>query len=499
VKKNAILFILVVLMVLAMIVSILKNANSTVITRLHYPLFQAFNSTGAPLSGGLLYTFSNTNCTTAKTTYSDYALTTPNTNPVVLDSRGEADVFFTGAMCVTLADSTGTTVWQKGDVYGVGLQVLDEDDLSSNSDTAVPSQQSVKAYADALLSSLSTTSQTGSYTVTTSNEGSILVLTDSASSDSTFTLPQTDSNVDGDTYGFYNNSGYAMKIVPHDENSSVWNAGEGEGISLLDKGSFVMLYYNDTTTKWLPLYHSGGRCILNGLHFYGDFDNGGYDYHSTDYILVGDLSRQNPMTARDIAFSSSSATTKWGISAIYFDDAGDFARINKTTIPLLVSSTVDEFTFGCWVYFSALGTKEFVLSVCESNLNNDNGFELYKTAANAMEFVYESGGVAQISMSGGAVSATTWHHVAIIRKDNAIALYFDGANVARDTSWSEDTLDISGNSAYIGSDYNNANDMTGYVDDLVFGSFNFWNADPANASDTIASTTNSLSGITVMR
>ena len=74
------------------------------------PKFQAFDSNGAPLSGGKVYTYES-GTSTPKTTYSDRALSTPNANPVVLDSRGEASIYATGLIKIVLKDSGGTTIW----------------------------------------------------------------------------------------------------------------------------------------------------------------------------------------------------------------------------------------------------------------------------------------------------------------------------------------------------------------------------------------------------
>jgi len=75
-----------------------------------YPKFVAFDSNGDPLVGGKLYTYEQ-GTTTEKTTYSDRDLSTPNANPVVLNSRGEATVYGTGFYKFVLKDSDDTTVW----------------------------------------------------------------------------------------------------------------------------------------------------------------------------------------------------------------------------------------------------------------------------------------------------------------------------------------------------------------------------------------------------
>lgn len=57
-----------------------------------YPRFKAFDANGDPLSGGLLYTYL-AGTSTKRTTFQDIAQTTPHTNPIILDSNGEALIY----------------------------------------------------------------------------------------------------------------------------------------------------------------------------------------------------------------------------------------------------------------------------------------------------------------------------------------------------------------------------------------------------------------------
>ena len=57
-----------------------------------YPKFQAFDSNGDPLTSGKVYTYVS-GTSTNKTTYTDSTGGTPNANPVILDSRGEASIW----------------------------------------------------------------------------------------------------------------------------------------------------------------------------------------------------------------------------------------------------------------------------------------------------------------------------------------------------------------------------------------------------------------------
>lgn len=72
--------------------------------------FKAWTDAGAPLVGGKLYTYSS-GTTTPKATYTDSTLGSANTNPIILDARGEADVWLgSGAYTFLLQTSAGVTV-----------------------------------------------------------------------------------------------------------------------------------------------------------------------------------------------------------------------------------------------------------------------------------------------------------------------------------------------------------------------------------------------------
>src|SRR6185437_13074114 len=56
------------------------------------PIFKAFDNVGLPLSFGLLYTY-QAGTTTPQATYTDSTGNTPNPNPVLLNARGEAQIW----------------------------------------------------------------------------------------------------------------------------------------------------------------------------------------------------------------------------------------------------------------------------------------------------------------------------------------------------------------------------------------------------------------------
>lgn len=81
------------------------------------PMIRArfFDDNGRPLSGGKIYTY-EPNTTTPKTTYKDLAATTPNTNPILLDVAGEADIYFDGLYRVVVQSWRGEQLYDKDNI-----------------------------------------------------------------------------------------------------------------------------------------------------------------------------------------------------------------------------------------------------------------------------------------------------------------------------------------------------------------------------------------------
>jgi len=82
------------------------------------PKLQFFDANGAPLVGGKLYTYA-AGSTTPLASYTDSTGNTANTNPVILDSRGEANVWLSGAIYkFALYDSTNVLIWTVDNING---------------------------------------------------------------------------------------------------------------------------------------------------------------------------------------------------------------------------------------------------------------------------------------------------------------------------------------------------------------------------------------------
>ncbi len=79
---------------------------------------QYFTAGGIPLVGGKVYTYA-AGTTTPLATYTTAAAGTPNANPVILDSRGEASIFFSAANYkIVVKDSLDSTIWTQDNLAG---------------------------------------------------------------------------------------------------------------------------------------------------------------------------------------------------------------------------------------------------------------------------------------------------------------------------------------------------------------------------------------------
>lgn len=84
---------------------------------LQAPFSQFIDSNGNPLAGGKIYTYA-AGTTTPKNSYSDAAGTIANTNPVILDSSGRADIWLLGSYKIIVKDSADVLIHTTDNVIG---------------------------------------------------------------------------------------------------------------------------------------------------------------------------------------------------------------------------------------------------------------------------------------------------------------------------------------------------------------------------------------------
>lgn len=83
------------------------------------PVFKSWDNNGQPLQGGQLFSYV-AGSNTPQATYTDSTQGTPNANPVILNARGEANVWLdpTLAYKLILQDSLGNLIWSVDNIQG---------------------------------------------------------------------------------------------------------------------------------------------------------------------------------------------------------------------------------------------------------------------------------------------------------------------------------------------------------------------------------------------
>ena len=73
------------------------------------PRQRYYNNNGTVAAGCLLYTYA-AGTSTPKAAYTDSAGTTPHANPIVLDAKGEALIYWSGSYKIDLKTAAGVQI-----------------------------------------------------------------------------------------------------------------------------------------------------------------------------------------------------------------------------------------------------------------------------------------------------------------------------------------------------------------------------------------------------
>ncbi len=126
--KRILISLLLVLSMIGVSTSAFSAGN------LSYPKFKAFKTgTGSPCVGCKLYVYTP-GTTTKKNSYTDSTAATANANPVILDSNGEAPIWYTGTARLMLYSSADVLMW---DIDNIGYGSVDFGSYSASQFTTL--------------------------------------------------------------------------------------------------------------------------------------------------------------------------------------------------------------------------------------------------------------------------------------------------------------------------------------------------------------------------
>jgi hypothetical protein len=146
-----------------------------------------------------------------------------------------------------------------------------------------------------------------------------------------------------------------------------------------------------------------------------------------------------------------------GSSAIYLDGSGD----NLTVSDLEMGS--GDLTFEFWMYQDIAQSSGYRCILGTSTYASSTPFTLYTYGSNVALWLAASGG----PHINAAFTATTWHHVAVVRNSGTWKLYVDGTSGG--TSTTSGTYNFANTSDFrFGENLSGSYDWKGYIQDPRF-------------------------------
>lgn len=264
------------------------------------------NDLGSPLVGGQVYTyFAGTS--TNQDTYSDAALTVPNTNPVILDDTGSANIFLKGSYRIRVFDVSGkfieeqdnvTQAASQGDATELSNKVSAVEDGLSTANTEI---NKVK-----LDTGITATAKFGGFARTQANKNSDTVsIYDFYNDEATFS-PALQRSVASGRSVFFPDGDYVFKetVTINEPNFTVYGNGrmlwDSDGVAgstciLVQEGGFssLGLKHKCTTVRRAFYRVSNPEKDIKGFLFDRcDFKGGFYS------VRGGLVPSQNPKTTK---------------------------------------------------------------------------------------------------------------------------------------------------------------------------------------------------------
>lgn len=206
------------------------------------PKMQFTTAAGVPLSGGKVYTYI-AGTTTPQATFTDYSGATPNTNPVILNSRGEANIWLGGALYkFKLTDANDVEIWTVDYISAPTSAVSPvlSGNVTIDSDTPTPA-----------------------LTITQTGTGPVLRVQDSADPDATPFIIDNAGNVGIGTatptqkLDVYTDTAAASTIVARNTVSSVRITMSASGDAQINQAGAYSLQFATTNTERVRITDTG--------------------------------------------------------------------------------------------------------------------------------------------------------------------------------------------------------------------------------------------------
>ena len=266
--------------------------------RIEHPLFQAYDSNGDPLSGGLVYTYA-AGTTTEKATYQEDD--TENANPVVLDSTGRAEIYGTGYYKIVLKTSAGVTIWTLDNVAGIGeTSITDIGDWAGDFDAAITAISTTETtlYIDSAATMSGNVTVPATCKLVIQKGGSINQSTYSLTINGPFEcgFSQAFTGTGAVTFG----AGSIERLIPQ------WWGAKGDGTTVdttANQATFTAAYTSDLPVFFPPGVYITGTITYYGQSMYGVPGSGTRypEYYSQEMSVIKGISSSDLFAFEDIA------------------------------------------------------------------------------------------------------------------------------------------------------------------------------------------------------
>jgi hypothetical protein len=166
----------------------------------------------------------------------------------------------------------------------------------------------------------------------------------------------------------------------------------------------------------------------------------------------------------------STAQSKFGGSAAYFDGTGDYLTVASNAA---IAFGLGDFTIECWVNFSALPGTNLNMGIANT-MTSPGGASfthwwigLYNNAGTNVLYLGRHGNGAVYAYSNWTPSLNTWYHIAATRSSSSvIRLFIDGVSQSVTTSGSNWANDFSATTILSIGYVATALTFNGYIDEL---------------------------------
>jgi microcystin-dependent protein len=206
---------------------------------------QFIDAAGIPLAGGFLYTY-EAGTTTPQATYTDSTAATANSNPIVLDSRGEANIWLSSANYkFKLTDANGTEIWTVDNIAApsTALSPVFSSNVTISANTSGPALLVTQTGAGAAIRVQDSADPDSSpFVVDTSGQVGIGTAT-----------PANAIDVAGGAIQISTSGGTARTILSADSTDSIFAASDDRNFTIKTNAAARLTINSSTATSTVPV------------------------------------------------------------------------------------------------------------------------------------------------------------------------------------------------------------------------------------------------------